>query len=259
MDLGHNSAVCVFNKTTFTNATVMSETEIICDTPSILNEQGYSDVAEGQVVSYIVDISIDGGNQVSQSNAKFSYYREPTITGVSPPSGPIKGGTTLTVYGSGFAQLAPSMDKIDRRVVTLGHLQVEPISFNKDSMTIKTPAVDIQGTTDVSVALNGQQFTGQPEVHDPEKSVTFDYYKDPYPSIFYPSKGPTNGGTEITIQGYGFMLKRAHLKDRLWARFVDSSGKSELAPAAEVTTDNINHDSLSWTTPPVKAAQDALL
>lgn len=67
VDLGHNSAICVFNKTIYTNATVISETHIICDSPSILNKQGYSTTPEGQVVSYTVDVSIDGGLQTSQS------------------------------------------------------------------------------------------------------------------------------------------------------------------------------------------------
>lgn len=35
--MGHNKALCVFNKTIFTNATVMDENHIICDSPSLLN------------------------------------------------------------------------------------------------------------------------------------------------------------------------------------------------------------------------------
>ena len=65
VDLGSNSALCVFNKRIYTNATVISETEIICDSPSILNKQGYSEQADGAVVSFVVDVSIDGGLQTS--------------------------------------------------------------------------------------------------------------------------------------------------------------------------------------------------
>jgi len=67
VDLGHNSAICVFNKNIYTNATVISERQIICDSPSILNKQGYSELPEGKTVSYVVDVSIDGGLQTSQS------------------------------------------------------------------------------------------------------------------------------------------------------------------------------------------------
>jgi hypothetical protein len=38
VDLGGDNTVCVWNKTTFTNATVMSETQIICDSPSMINK-----------------------------------------------------------------------------------------------------------------------------------------------------------------------------------------------------------------------------
>ena len=126
-------------------------------------------------------------------------------------------------------------------------------------MTIRTPIVQLPGTTTVSVSLNGQQFTNPPEVHSPEKSVTFDYYPDPYASLFYPTRGPTNGGTLIKVQGYGFMLKRKHVSDHLWARFVDPSSKQELAPATEVHRDQLALDSFSWTTPGVARSQDVLL
>ena len=55
------------------------------------------------------------------------------------------------------------------------------------------------------------------------------------------------------------MLKRRHLKDQLFIRFVDPSSKQELAPATEVNADQLHVDALSWTTPSVHAAQDALL
>lgn len=60
VDLGHDSALCVFNQTTYTNATVMSSTEIICDSPSILDSRGYPKVS-GKAANYILDVSIDGG------------------------------------------------------------------------------------------------------------------------------------------------------------------------------------------------------
>jgi hypothetical protein len=61
VDLGHDKAVCVFNKTIFTNATVIDEKTILCDSPSILNKLGYSEVPEGGIAHYMVDVSIDGG------------------------------------------------------------------------------------------------------------------------------------------------------------------------------------------------------
>lgn len=126
-------------------------------------------------------------------------------------------------------------------------------------MTFVAPVVSVPSTAVIGVSLNGQQFTGQATVHDPARSITFDFYTDPYASVFYPTKGPTNGGTRLRVQGYGFMLDRPHLKDRLWARLIDPTSKQELAPATEVAPELLHVDSLSWTTPAARAAQEALL
>lgn len=80
VDLGHNSALCVFNKTHYTNATVISNTQIICDTPSIFNKQGYAEILDGGAAFYTVDVSIDSGLQHSNSGIKFSYFHEPKVT-----------------------------------------------------------------------------------------------------------------------------------------------------------------------------------
>jgi hypothetical protein len=254
VDLGRNNALCVFNDTKFTNATVLSDTEIICDSPGILNKQGYAELGEGAAPVHDVKVTLDGGIRLSAGSAPFDYYKQPKVTEVSPASGPIKGGTTVTLKGEGFGQ-----DSAYRRVVRLGHLQVVPEAHTNDTMTFVAPAVGVANTAAVSVSLNGQQFTTQPAVHDPSKAVTYDYYQVPYASLHSPRRGPTNGGTLIRAQGYGFTLERRHLRDRLWARFVDPSSKTELAPASEVSPAELSIDAWQWRTPAVPQAQDALL
>ena len=71
-------------------------------------------------------------------------------------------------------------------------------------------------------------------------------------------RGPTNGGTLIRAQGFGFELHRSHLQDRLWARFVDTpTQQTELAPPTEVVRKTL--DTFEWITPPVSGPQEALL
>lgn len=62
-------------------------------------------------------------------------------------------------------------------------------------------------------------------MHDPKQSITFDYYRDPYTSNHYPSKGPSNGGTLLKAEGFGFALHRPHLVDKMWARFVNTENR----------------------------------
>jgi hypothetical protein len=57
--------------------------------------------------------------------------------------GPITGGTVVTINATGFTQKA-----ISKRVIRLGILEVEPISYTNETIT-----------SVVSVSLNGQQFT----------------------------------------------------------------------------------------------------
>ena len=42
LDLGHNKAVCIFNGSIITNATIMDGETMMCDSPTLLNRQGYS-------------------------------------------------------------------------------------------------------------------------------------------------------------------------------------------------------------------------
>ena len=97
VDLGQDQAVCVFNKTIYTNATVYSEELIFCDSPSMINRQGYSEVPENGISFYNLEVSIDGGLESSVSDTQFSYYRNPTVVSVSPPLGPVTGGTRVTI------------------------------------------------------------------------------------------------------------------------------------------------------------------
>lgn len=117
VDLGRNNALCVFNDTKFTNATVISDTEIVCDSPGILNKQGYAELGEGAAPVHDVKVTLDGGIRLSAGSAPFDYYNQPKVTEISPASGPIKGGTTITLKGEGFGQASAY-----RRVVRLGHL-----------------------------------------------------------------------------------------------------------------------------------------
>lgn len=62
--MGHNKALCVFNKTIFTNATIMDERTLKCDSPSLLNSQGYS-MMTNKMLYYFLEVTIDGGREIA--------------------------------------------------------------------------------------------------------------------------------------------------------------------------------------------------
>ena len=150
IDLGGDLAMCVFNKTIRTNATVISDTMIICDSPSLLNKQGYSDLPEGTVPMFDVQVTLDGGQENSDGSSPFRYYKEPTLHSISPALGPLRANTPVTLKGSGFAQLHAC-----KHIVRMGLLQVDA-SYTSESMTFEVPSVPQAGTVVVSVSLNGQ-------------------------------------------------------------------------------------------------------
>lgn len=197
-------------------------------------------------------MSIDGGLETSKSDVKFSYYRVPAVSSVSPALGPVTGGTMVTIQGSGFTQPA-----VSKRVVRVGTINVEPVSFTNSTITFKAPEANVENTVPISVSLNGQQFTQQSHVHDFKQEVVYDYYDVPYTSFYMPRRGPTNGGTRIQAEGYGYKLNRPHLKDRFWVRFVDASSGSALAPSDELK--KFDFDSFIWRAPAVSGASNAFM
>ena len=121
----------------------------------------------------------------------------PAVTGVAPNSGPIAGGTDVTITGSGFTGAIE---------VFFGESTTQAQSFTVVSdtkITAKTPSVQAHGSRHVFVTTPGGT-----SAKNPADSFVF---KGPLPAItsISPSSGPTDGGTEVTITGTDFSRVRA--------------------------------------------------
>ena len=154
LDMGHNKVMCVFNTTIFTNATIMDSETIKCDSPAFLDKFGYSMIRTGSEF-YNVEITIDGGHQIEGPYQKFMYYRDPDILVISPPRGPISGGTKVRVDGKGFNQ-----EGACNKTVRFATMETKPINETEDTKLFITapgaPMVKHPDQVVVSVALNGQ-------------------------------------------------------------------------------------------------------
>ena len=130
---------------------------------------------------------------------------DPTVTALStqppttPASGPVTGGTALTITGSGFVNGSTTVYFVDPSAVNLV-TTIAPISvtFNSaTSISVTTPGVTTSANYYVVVStpngnsLDGPQFAYQP--------VT------PTISSITPTSGSANGGTAVTINGTGFL------------------------------------------------------
>lgn len=140
------------------------------------------------------------GQQLAVSNASFTFTGEPRIVPPSPRSGPVHGGTLITLDGVDLAN--------GSHYVCLCEGITVPASYHvgQGAVRCETPPSQRQcdafarcrartGNTTCRVSLNGQQFT---------REMAFYYHESPRASHSSPSCGPVHGGTAVQISGTGF-------------------------------------------------------
>jgi hypothetical protein len=120
----------------------------MCDSPSLLNKQGYAIDADN--AWFDVYVTLDGGSELSESNGRFEYYTDPFINMLSPALGPLEGGTIVTVNGTGFDQ-----NSTCGIVLRLGIIEFHPTKIASDHLIFKSPKSPLPGTATFSVSLNG--------------------------------------------------------------------------------------------------------
>ena len=135
----------------------------------------------------IVDVTVttSGETSTTSSNDQFSYV--PSVTSVSPNSGPSGGGTVVTIDGSGFTAVS---------TVKFATAPAAGVTYVSAIRSLSTaPAVGGVGLVDITVTTAGEtsaistadEFTYMPDV-----------------TGVSPSSGPASGGTIVTIAGSGF-------------------------------------------------------
>jgi sugar lactone lactonase YvrE len=112
----------------------------------------------------------------------------PTVTAISPTSGPTTGGTNVTITGTNFLSGATVLF---RTTAATGVIVVSPTS-----MTAVAPA-GAAGTADVTVTTPG----GTSATNTADR---FTYVATPTVTSVFPSSGPIAGGTSVTISGTNF-------------------------------------------------------
>ncbi len=111
----------------------------------------------------------------------------PTVTAVSPVSGPTAGGTTITVTGTGFQTGA---------TVTVGGAAATSVTvLSAATITAVTPA-GTAGPANVTVT--------NPDAQTGTLTGGFTYTGGPTLSAVSPSSGDVSGGTPVTLSGTSF-------------------------------------------------------
>jgi hypothetical protein len=140
-----------------------------------------------------VVVNTIGGTSATSSADQFTYTAPvPTVTAISPTSGPTTGGTSVTITGTGLTAAT---------AVDFGTVASPSITANSDtSITAVSPA-ESAGTVDVTVTTAG----GTSATSAADK-FTFATCAGTLPTVtaVSPSSGPAAGGTAVTITGTNF-------------------------------------------------------
>jgi hypothetical protein len=152
-----------------------------------------------------VKVTLADGDTATSNSEQFTYVPAPTVTAVSPTSGPPTGGTDVTVTGTNFQPGAEVLFGPGDGS-TASNLQSDtaatPVSESSSTSILVTAPAGIPGATNV-VVLNPD---GQYGVLTSSDAGHFSYSGSaPTVSSISPSSGSSLGGTPITITGTGFI------------------------------------------------------
>lgn len=114
---------------------------------------------------------------------------EPTISAVSPSTGPSQGGTTITITGTNLTDAGMSP------IVLVGGVEATVQSSSDASIAFTLPPGIEEKTVDVTVS-DAHGFATSP--------AAFTYNPLPVALAITPAGGPAAGGTAFTLTGRGF-------------------------------------------------------
>jgi hypothetical protein len=139
-----------------------------------------------------VDVRLFNLNGVASLHDAYSYFEPLALSSASPPAGPIAGGTTFTMTGSGFA--GPTLS------LTVGGVAPSGLTVVDDkTLSAVTPPASKAGPVDLVLSDSDGQVTLR---------GGFIYYDPSQTQLgllgVVPPTGSTSGGTNVTLVGSGF-------------------------------------------------------
>lgn len=129
------------------------------------------------------DVVVTSPNGSVTASGAFTYFRVPAVTQVQPRAGSVEGGTTVTLTGSGLADVSS---------VTFGGIAgSELVVVSDGQLTVTTPP-GTHGAQDVVVTSPNASTT---------VSGGYTYHRAPTLTEVQPNTGGEGGGTEVTLTG----------------------------------------------------------
>jgi hypothetical protein len=164
-NLSDTSAVMFGNKPA-TSVTNVSPTQVTAVSPSGTGTVG-------------VAVTTPGG---TSNPVPFYYVGAPFKSSLGTGSGPLAGGNTITINGTGLSTASS---------VSFGGVTATPTVNSDSSLSVTVPAGAAAGPVAVSVTTAGGTNNG----------LSYTYVDNPTIGAISPTSGPTSGGTAVTITG----------------------------------------------------------
>jgi hypothetical protein len=179
--------VLTITGTAFTGATAVSVGGVAATSVTVVNDTTITATTPaGSAGTASVNVTTPGGT--SANNSFYSYAQVPAVTNVSPVSGPLAGGTVLTITGTAFTGAT---------AVSVGGVAATSVTVvNDTSITAMAPVRLTTGAVSVLVTTPGGTSANN----------TLYSYTAAVPTVTFvsPVSGPLAGGTTITISGTAF-------------------------------------------------------
>ena len=146
-------------------------------------------------------VTTSGGTSAANIGDDFTYTTSgiiPTVSAVSPESGPTTGGTAITITGTGFATGASVKAETPAQPQNPAIAATDVQVISSTEITAVTGGGAFGGTYSLFVTTSGGLSADNSGDH-------FTYtVAPPTVSKVSPNTGPTSGGTAITITGTSF-------------------------------------------------------
>ena len=134
------------------------------------------------------------GQQFVETDIAFEYLVESTVRAIEPSSGPLHGGTLVEVQGTGFANSTALSCRLASR-------RLPAVFIDSGRLRCTTPplaATSQMFSLPLEVSNNGIDFTNR-------STAKFTFTPTMTIRHLWPTNGPVNGGTSVTVYGSGFL------------------------------------------------------
>ncbi len=142
-----------------------------------------------------------GRDQFATLEGGFLYVAEhptPELFALTPNSGPIEGGTRVTITGTGFQYPV----EVFFTIPTYGAIQAQVVSVNFNRIVVISPSITPMAPDTPTIA---QVTAINTETGKISNALTFRYGNAMFISAISPGQGPDLGGTQVTLFGQGFV------------------------------------------------------